>query len=128
MGMSSDALMAVWVLCAPVIAPAVLMVAAHWFPWRATPLRRLSENQARVYGVTCILASVMVAVALGEALGVTLGAWQVIGLAWVAAISAGAATIWAWAIDARLKLQQDITEEKHRTELLRSYAEERDIH
>lgn len=86
MGMSSDVLMAVWVLCAPVIAPAVLMIAAHWFPWRATPLRRLSENQARVYGVTCILASVMVAVALGEALGVTLGAWHVVGLAWVAAI------------------------------------------
>lgn len=109
------------------LAPGLLMIVGHWFPWSATPLGRLTENQSRVYGVLGIIGPVMGAVALGEALGLAVTAWQVIGLFWVAAISAGTATVWAWGIDEKLKLQRDITEERRRSELLRSHAEERDI-
>lgn len=119
--------MSIWIVAIPAILPALLMIAAHYFPWSATPLGKLSENQARAYGVSCIIATVMVAVAIGEAMRVSLDAWQTIGLAWLAALSAGTATIWVWGLDTKIRLQQDITEEKHRSELLRSYAEERDI-
>lgn len=116
---------AIWMLAG--IAPGLLMVGGHYFPWAATPLGKLTENQARVYGVLGIVLPVMMAVSLGETLGILLTAWQVIGLIWLAAISAGLATIWVWGIDEKLRLQQDITAEKHRSELLRSHAEARDI-
>lgn len=117
----------------PATIPGLLMIAGHYFPWHHTPLGKLTENQSRIYGVLGIILPAMAAVALSDALGVTLGAWTVIALVWVAAISAGTSTIWAWGFDAKMKLHQDITEEKHRTELLKGqiegeYAEARDIH
>jgi hypothetical protein len=95
-----------------VVVPAATMAAAHWFPWRRVFHRELHRLEAYACGTTAIVGTAALTIAHSEG---DRGDHSTMLL--VAAASAGATTLLAYALDkfvqqrarlARLLAEQDV--------------------
>ena len=85
--------------------PAAIVTAAHYIPWRRWFHHRLPRLLAYTIGVLAILLPATVA---GLFAATTV---QVIGLFWLAAVSAGTFTGLAWWVDIRHEAEHKLRDE-----------------
>lgn len=81
-----------------ILAPSALMLAAHWFPWRRVMGADLPRPLAYAYGMGVILAVCTFLFWYMQP------SWEwATGYLWIVALSAGAATLAAYAVDSAVE-------------------------
>ena len=93
---------------------ALLIFAAHWFPWPMVFGRRLKRLEAYAAGTLAIFVPATLAVLFGLSL---LDAIDTLTLFWLALSGAGAATLAAWGIDSAVSSYHAMKDRIDRAEL-----------
>lgn len=104
-------------LALAVLAPALAMFAGHWFPWRKVLRRPLHSVEGYIYGTAWILAVPLLALAYA-------GLWSYAALLAAAAVSAGAATLLAYAVDHWAEAEHKVLDAQDRE----TYAQNGRVH
>jgi hypothetical protein len=95
------------------VLPVACIFAGHWFPWPVAIGRKLRRLEAYAIGVLIILVPPSVAIVLADQ---TLSAYAGLGLVWASCLSAGAATLLAWGIDALFEHIHSLRDQVDRVE------------
>lgn len=81
------------------IVPGLAMMMAHWFPWRAVLGRDLGRLECYTWGTAWITGTAGAVMRLSDRVGAPLGPGDSARAMETAALSAGVATIAAYALD-----------------------------
>lgn len=81
------------------IVPALAMLAAHWFPWRAFLGRDLSRIECYAWGTAWIIGVASAVMRMSRHIGAPVTPEEAARIAELSAVSAGTATIAAYIID-----------------------------
>ena len=93
---------------------ALLIFAAHWFPWPMVFGRRLKRLEAYAAGTLAIFVPATLAVFAGLDV---LDAIDTLTLFWLALVGAGSATFAAWGIDSAVSSYHSMKDRIDRAEL-----------
>lgn len=90
------------------MAPGLAMAAGHWFPWRRLLNRDLSRPECYIYGCCWIIGVPSTLLILAYHWQIPASPLVSVGLYITALISAGAATLAAYAIDNFTSTENDL--------------------
>lgn len=98
--MTTENMQSLKTLCA--VVPATTLAVAHWLPWKQVLGRELHRLEAYAIGTTAIVGTALVAMSQSDG-----DNEDHMAMLATAAVSAGVATLAAWAVDALISDPDD---------------------